>query len=396
MKKMVLVIPSLLSGGAERVISQISCILVDNGYEVKLVVFNATNIHYKYKGELIELDPKVGKNLVEKLFRIGIRGYRLRKILKRDKEQKVISFLNSADIVNFIAGTKNKKLYSIRGYEDYYRRKLFYHYIIKRTKNKILVQTETLKKDILNNIGDKYNMQVLVLENPFDVEEIKKLSDQNIRLEEQELLKGNKNICSVGSFKQAKNQWNLLKSFEVLKKRLPEAKLFFIGGNGPLEKQIKEMANKSEYNKDIVFIGIKENPFNIMKECDVFVLPSLSEGMPNVLIEAMICGMPVIATDCKTGPREILYNNPDFNVTTEEIEFADYGIMVRNFDKKIDYNYSNISESNLVLADAMYQVLSSEKIKERYRKLSVERADYYNLNNYAKKLINMIEKLQTN
>jgi glycosyltransferase involved in cell wall biosynthesis len=88
--------------------------------------------------------------------------------------------------------------------------------------------------------------------------------------------------------------------------------------------------------------GFVDNPFAFMAKASVFVLSSAWEGLPTVLIEALACGCPVVATDCRSGPREILDNgrygrlvpvgdhealarailetldNPDFPVTREE------------------------------------------------------------------------------
>jgi len=69
-------------------------------------------------------------------------------------------------------------------------------------------------------------------------------------------------------------------------------------------------------------------------------LSSSWEGFPNVLIEALACEIPIISTDCKSGPREILAPETDFNYQTSKPEFGKYGILMPVFDNK----FKNTSE----------------------------------------------------
>ena len=73
-------------------------------------------------------------------------------------------------------------------------------------------------------------------------------------------------------------------------------------------ENLRELANKLNINNKVIFIGYHKNPEEYMETSSIFVLSSRCEGFPNVLLEAMAMGMPVISTDCKSGPKEIIHN----------------------------------------------------------------------------------------
>lgn len=77
-------------------------------------------------------------------------------------------------------------------------------------------------------------------------------------------------------------------------------------GEGPLEEELKAHVRALGLENDICFPGFCDNPYAYMAHCALFVLSSSWEGLPTVLIEALYSGAPVIATDCPSGPREIL------------------------------------------------------------------------------------------
>ena len=105
-------------------------------------------------------------------------------------------------------------------------------------------------------------------------------------------------------FIRQKDQPTLLNAFaEVLESR--SAKLVVLG-EGPDKAGLTDLARQLGIHGSVDFVGFQTNPFAYMARAQVFVLSSAYEALPTVLIEAMACGVPVVATDCPSGPREIL------------------------------------------------------------------------------------------
>lgn len=111
-------------------------------------------------------------------------------------------------------------------------------------------------------------------------------------------------IITVGSLKHQKNQELLIRSFARVRAGR-SAKLMLVG-TGALLGQLRQLAAELGVAEDVIFAGYAPEPFAYYASADLFVLSSDYEGYPNVLVEAMRCGVPVVSTDCESGPREIL------------------------------------------------------------------------------------------
>ena len=110
-------------------------------------------------------------------------------------------------------------------------------------------------------------------------------------------------IVAVGRLESVKNFEMLIEAFSEIEDK--EAKLFILG-TGSLLSYLQLVANDSGVGERVHFLGFVENVYSYLCSADVFVLSSYFEGMPGALIQAMACGAPCIATDCETGPRELI------------------------------------------------------------------------------------------
>jgi glycosyltransferase involved in cell wall biosynthesis len=125
-------------------------------------------------------------------------------------------------------------------------------------------------------------------------------------------------------------------------------------GRGPEKDKYVAEARHLGVSDRVVIIDFDSNPFRYMRLATVFVLPSLTEGFPNVLVEAMACRCPVVAFDCPTGPREILGH-------------SEYGELVEIMT--VD-----------ALADRLNALLSSAERLAYLKEQAIKRAAHYDAN----------------
>ena len=107
-------------------------------------------------------------------------------------------------------------------------------------------------------------------------------------------------ILSAGRLTRQKNFASLIRAFAQVRARRP-AKLLILG-EGEERQRLTELINELNLQEHVALPGFVDNPFPYMKRSSVFVLSSLWEGLPNVLIQAMALGAPVVATDCLAVP----------------------------------------------------------------------------------------------
>ena len=119
-------------------------------------------------------------------------------------------------------------------------------------------------------------------------------------------LKKEKILLTVGRMDSNKNQEQIFRSFAKIN---PEGWKLIVCGDGPLRKQLENLADSLYISSKIEFTGYVKNIEEYYKHAAVFAFSSLSEGFPNVLLEAMNHGCACISTDCPTGPSELITHN---------------------------------------------------------------------------------------
>ena len=146
----------------------------------------------------------------------------------------------------------------------------------------------------------KYKKKVVRVYNPVDIDKV------NRKIAESVVPEYGKYFVSVARLSGDKDIETVLRAFDMFwqKNNQPDVNMVFVGG-GNIEKY-RAIADKLGAYKNIIFTGAQTNPFGFMRGAIAHILSSYGEGLPTVLIEAMLVGTLNIASDCKNGPREIL------------------------------------------------------------------------------------------
>jgi len=168
-------------------------------------------------------------------------------------------------------------------------------------------------------------------------------------------------IIAVGRLTKAKDYPTFLRAFSLICKKR-KAHLVILG-EGEERKNLENLIHKLNLPENVAFLGFQKNPYKYMQKASVFVLSSKREGFPNVIVEAMTCGVPVISTNCQSGPNEIIKNGEN-------------GILVPVGDEK-------------ALAEAILKVLNNHSLRQKFSEQGRKKAQDFT----AEKSIKEYEKL---
>lgn len=298
--KVLQIIHRLQNRGAETFASQLSNHLIALGHDIKIVSLYEGFAKLPFVGKIECLNAlPLKKNIDFNTWR------KLAAVIK--EYQPDIVQANSGDTLKYVVFSKlifkwkvpivSRNASEVGKYFNSTGQKYFNRLLYKNVQ-KIISVSEASKTDIINHfsfLSGKTEVIPVGLERKEDIEEVK-------------LLPGNKkHIVHVGGFSFEKNHSGLIRIFEGVIKKNENVHLHLIG-DGPLKKMIGEMVQKKGLNSNITFYGFVNNPLSYIKAADIFVLPSIIEGLPSVLLEAMYCKRPIVAYDVG-GISEIITPN---------------------------------------------------------------------------------------
>ncbi|OTA19199.1 glycosyl transferase, group 1 family protein [Xenorhabdus beddingii] len=357
------IIDGLPGGGAENVTLRLAAALNQSNYQISLLSLN-TQLDYTIPEEIqyiVSSDNYQGP--FRKLNEINRRAKAMDKVLSELFQQKgkpilVISNLHKTDRIV----VKSKVLencnvwHCIHGIysQSYLSHKSGLSYWIKKAKikkvyknRKLICVSNAVSNDLTNNIAI-HPKQIKTIYNPFNFEQIKeKASEPNP-------YHGLNYILHVGRFHHVKRQDRLIDAFA--KAKLPCTLLIVGQGSKEQEKQLKLQINKLGLDDKVILAGFYANPHPIINEAKAVVISSDSEGLPTVLIEALICHTPIVSTDCPGGVREIM---------TDELKSYLSALDADSLAQKMQLVYG----SPPTITNKMYDKFEAHSIQKQYLEL---------------------------
>lgn len=347
--KIMFVIDTMTKGGAERVVANLTSYLAKK-YDITIITVYNTECAYELNENVkfytldeskTDIYHKTKKNMIGKAIKFIKRIKNLNQYKKEWQPNIIVSFLPLSNFITLFSNMfyKVKTIISVRNDpEREYNNKTYkflMNWLYPKTDG-IVFQTKEAKAYFKESIQKKSE----IIPNPIHEDFIGKFYTG----------KREKVIVSVGRLEEQKNHKILIEAFNNILNKHPEYKLI-IYGDGKLKDDLTNFAAELNLQEKVLLPGSSKNIKEKIYNAEMFVLPSLYEGMPNALMEAMALGMPVISTDCPCGgPRYLIKNNVNGILVpvdnSREIEKAINKIIEdREFAKKIGENAHNICDT---------------------------------------------------
>jgi glycosyltransferase involved in cell wall biosynthesis len=313
-QRITLVIPTLGAGGAERVMSIMANYWVEKGKCITLITLDSIgddfceihpNVLRVGLGLIIE-STNPAQSVINNIRRIN----KLRAEIKSSSPDVVISFLDRMNVLTILATLRLglKVIVSERSDPEYENNGRIWGWLRKLTypsADIVVTQTEKVKQWITNAVIAK---KVVVIPNPIKV---KNVAASYASLNEMVNSEGNSHfIVALGRLSFEKGFDMLVGAFAMIAKANPDWRLIIFGEGEERDNLLRLVTELNAI--DCIFLpGQVKNPMMLLKQSDLFVVPSRYEGFPNALLEAMACGLPVISFDCPSGPKYVIRDGID-------------------------------------------------------------------------------------
>ncbi len=306
--KISIFLPALHGGGAERSMLSLAGGFAARGHAVDLVLARAVGPYLAEIPEGVTLVDLQSKGTVASL-------PALVRYLRQQRPDGMVSALSRANIVAILArrlaGTPHRLVVNEQNTltqwakdSDNWRSRMTPRFasLSYRWADAVVAVSQGVADDLMH-VRKVPAKRIEVIFNPGATSEV--LRKASLPLQHDWFVEGEPPvIVAVGSLSPQKDFENLLHAFARVRSR-QEVRLIILG-EGDERPKLEALVRSLDIEDDVRMPGFVENPYAYMHRAAAFVLSSRFEGLPTVLVEALTCGTPLVATDCPSGPREIL------------------------------------------------------------------------------------------
>jgi glycosyltransferase involved in cell wall biosynthesis len=307
MRRLGIFVPSLLGGGTERVASILAAGFMKRGHAVDLLLA-------RREGPYLSAIPP-GVRIIH-LRKRGVLSClpQLVRYLRRERPDALLSAMSHTNVVTLLAsrlaGCPTRVVVSERSSFSECRRNYrsprdrlirLLMRVTYRWADKVIVVADEMIEDLHRGIGLPRS-RIVSVPNPVLPEDFELRSAEPI--EDAVFDQDRPVVVAAGRLTFEKDFPTLIRAFALVRHRRDAA--LVILGEGPEREALEKLIAELGLAEHVFLPGFVDNPFPHLRAASVFALSSRFEGMPGVLLQAMACGTPVVSTDCRSGPREIL------------------------------------------------------------------------------------------
>lgn len=361
-KTVLLFVPTLRGGGAERAMLNTAKAFLYQGYEVKIAVCQLVGEYIAEVPDEIEIIDLKSSRVMTGVFKLLFFVRRIRPIL-------LLSTLTHTNVaiclskplfprgVKLVLRESSTPSMTLKETSRIYVKFMFkmipFFY---RLADGIAAVSFGVKRDLEENFGIRAE-KIFLAPNAVVTDEIQSLAAQA-----PDIWPEGQVVLCVGRLVPAKNFSMMLRAFSKVADQVENCKLVILG-EGPERKKLVHVISKLGLEEKVLMPGFKSNPYSYMSRCSVFVLSSNREGFPNVLVQAVYCGAKVVATNCKSGPSDLLVNeNQKYLVPVNDPDSMAkklIEVLKKQPEQNIDISDYHVSRS----ADYYIEALGLEKKK---------------------------------
>ena len=249
--------------------------------------------------------------------KVSLMLFKIINILRKSKPDIVFSAGDHLNAIVLLAGilTNSKSKFSCSSRVtpfDTYSQKIFSKSWFLKIIMKLVMHKANVLSCVSKDMVGQYkkifnNSKHLAIYNIVKSEETMMKMGEKLQDNEEIYFKKKYTLITAGMLERWKRHEDLITAFSIFKHK-EECNLIILG-EGSKKNVLKNQIKNLNLQKSVFLLGEVTNPLKFFSRSDIFILSSEVEGMPNVLIEAMMCGCTPVSTDCPTGPKEIIKNN---------------------------------------------------------------------------------------